>query len=80
MTHHLGIERQENNRSTTRELLQEHSLLSCKPHPLQKEEGSGHAATIELSPRQELDVTNQIRTALRRLHPLSWSTITSQRV
>ena len=35
--------------------------LSCKPHPSQREEGSGHAATIELSPRQKLDVTNQIR-------------------
>ena len=35
---------------------------------------SGHTATIELSPRQKLDLTNQI-CALRRLHPLSWSTI-----
>ena len=43
------------------------------------ERGSGHAATIELSSQQKLDVTNQI-CALRRLHPLSWSTITSQRV
>ena len=46
---------------------------SRKPHPSQREEGSGHAATIELSPRQKLDVTNQIR-ALRRSHqtlPLS---------
>ena len=24
---------------------------SCKPHPSQREEGSGHAATIELSPQ-----------------------------
>ena len=52
---------------------------SCKPHPSQREEVSGHTATIELSPQQKLDVTNQIR-ALRRLHPLSWSTIMSQRV
>ena len=46
---------------------------SRKPHPSQREEGSGHAATIELSPRQKLDVTNQIR-APRRSHqtlPLS---------
>ena len=55
----------------------DHSLAS---HTLRRrEEGSGHAATIELSPRQKLVVTNQIR-ALRRSHPLSWSTITSQRV
>ena len=47
--------------------------------PSQREEGSGHAATIELSPRQKLVRTNQIR-ALRSSHPLSWSTITSQRV
>ena len=31
-------------------------------------------ATIELLPRKKLDLTNQIHT-LRRLHPLSWSTI-----
>ena len=61
---------------------------SLASHTLRRErpEGSGHAATIELSPRQKLDVTNQkldvtnqIR-ALRGSHPLSWSTITSQRV
>ena len=40
---------------------------------------SGHAATIELSPRQKLVRTNQI-CALRGSHSLSWSTITSQRV
>ena len=51
-----------------------HSLAS---HTLHREEGSGHAATIELSPWQKLDVTNQIR-ALCRLHPLSRSTFTSQ--
>ena len=28
--------------------------------PSQKEEGSGHAAAIELSPRQKLAVTNEI--------------------
>ena len=38
----------------------------------EREEGSGHAATIELSPRQKLAVTNEIRT-LHRLHLLSWS-------
>ena len=38
-----------------------HSLTS---HTLQR---SGHTATIELSPRQKLDVTNQIR-ALRADH------------
>ena len=40
---------------------------------------SGHAATIELSPWQKLDVTNQI-CALRRSHLLSWSTTMSQHV
>ena len=49
---------------------------SHKPHPSQREEGSGHSAIGELSPRQKLDGINQIR-ALRRLHWLSWSTITS---
>ena len=38
----------------------ERASSSRKPHPSQKEEGSGHTATIELSPRQKLDVTNQI--------------------
>ena len=32
-------------------------------------EGSGHAATIELSPQQKLDVTNQIH-VFRRSHPV----------
>ena len=54
-------------------------VTSLASRTLRREEGSGHAATIELSPQQKLDVTNQIR-ALRRSHPLSWSTITSQRV
>jgi len=31
------------------------STYSRKPHPLQKEEGSGHAATIKLLPQQKLD-------------------------
>ena len=39
-------------------------------------EGSGYTATMESSPRQELDVANQIPTC-RRSYPLSWSTITS---
>ena len=55
------------------------SRWSHKPHPSQREEGSGHAATIELLPRQKLDVANQIR-AICRSHLLSWSTITSQRI
>ena len=38
----------------------ERASSSHKPHPSQREEGSGHAATIKLSPRQKLDVTNQI--------------------
>ena len=51
-----------------------HSLTS---YTLRREEGSGHAATIELSPRQKLDVTNQIH-ALRKSDLLSWSTIMSR--
>ena len=27
---------------------------SCKPHPLPREEGSGHAVTTELSPGMQL--------------------------
>ena len=50
-------------------------LISLTSH---REEGSCHAATIELSPWQKLDMTNQIRT-LHRSYPLSWSTIMSQR-
>ena len=55
------------------------TLFSCSlaSHTLHREKGSGHTATIELSSRQKLDVTNQIRT-LCRSHPLSWSTITSR--
>ena len=44
---------------------------SLASHTLRRER-SGHAATIELLPRQKLALTNQIH-ALRRLHPLSWS-------
>ena len=50
------------------------SSCSLASHTLRREEGSCHAATIELSSRQKLDVTNQI-CALRRSHLLSWSTI-----
>ena len=50
-----------------------HSLAS---HTLRREEGYGYAATIELSPRQKLDVTNQIH-ALRKSDLLSWNTIMS---
>ena len=46
--------------------------VSHKPHPLQGEEGSGHTATIELSPWQNAAMTNEIQ-ALCRLHSLSWS-------
>ena len=41
-------------------------------HTLHREEGSGHAATVELSPRQKLAVNNEI-CALYRSHRLSWS-------
>ena len=45
-------------------------------HAQLTEEGSCHATTIKLSPRQKLDVTNHIH-ALHRLHPLSLSSNTS---
>ena len=45
-------------------------VRSLTGHTLCREGGSVHAATIELSPWQKLDVTNQIR-ILHRLHPLS---------
>ena len=48
--------------------------FSLTSHTLQ---GSGHAATIELSPRQKLGVTNEIRT-LRRLNPLSWNSLVKE--
>ena len=38
---------------------------SLASHTLRREEGSGHTATIELSPQQKLDVTNQIHTVDR---------------
>ena len=53
-------------------LLTHAHTLSLASHTLCREEGSGHAASIELSPRQKLDMTNQIH-AVRRSHPLSWS-------
>ena len=46
-----------------------YSLTSLASHTLCREEGSGHAATIELSPRQKLDVTNQIRMTQKLWHP-----------
>ena len=49
---------------------------SLASHNLHREDGSCHAATIELSPWQKLDVTYYI-CALHRLHPLSLSTNTS---
>ena len=48
------------------------SLVSQATPFAEREEGSGHAATIELSPMQKLAVANEI-CALCRLHPLSWS-------
>ena len=53
-------------------MMKTNRLATHKPHPSQREEGSGHIATIELSLRQKLAVTNEI-CALHRLHPLSWS-------
>ena len=35
------------------------ALSSLASHTLRREEGSGHAATIELSTRQKLVITNQ---------------------
>lgn len=35
---------------------------SCGPHLLQGEEGPSHAATINLSPQQNVAVTNKIHT------------------
>ena len=32
----------------------EQEYMSHKPHPSQREEGSGHATTIELSPRNAI--------------------------
>ena len=48
-----------------------HMKTSVTSHTLRgREEGYRHAATIELLPRQRLDVTNHI-CALHRSHPLS---------
>jgi len=48
------------------------SLLRCplvaQATPSQREEGSGHAATVELFPWQKLDVTNQIRALRNHCH------------
>ena len=35
-------------------------IISLASHTLHREEGSEHAATIELSPQQKLAVTNEI--------------------
>ena len=35
-------------------------FISLASQTLRREEGSGHVATLKLSPRQKLDVTNQI--------------------
>ena len=58
--------------STFSEMIERKTCMysSLASHTLCREEGSGHAATIELLLRQKLDVTNQIRT-LHRSHPLS---------
>ena len=40
--------------------------ISLTSHTLHREEGSGHAATIKMSPRQKRNVINQIR-GLHRL-------------
>ena len=45
------------------------TLMEAKltSHTLHREEGSGHTATIKLSPWLKLDVTNQIRTLHRHM-------------
>ena len=48
------------------------TLLVSQATLSQREEGSGHAATIELSLQEKVGVTNEIR-ELRRLYPLSRS-------
>ena len=48
------------------------SDTSLASHTLHREEGSRHTTTIELSPQQKLDVTNQIH-AFSRSHSLSSS-------
>ena len=55
-----------------RKLLHVHTSSSLASYTLHREEESGHAATIEFSPRQKLAVTNEICTVCS-LHPLSWS-------
>ena len=39
----------------------EHIIASLASHTLHREEGSGHTATIDLSPPKKLAVTNEIR-------------------
>ena len=46
--------------------------LILASHTFRREERSGQAVTIKLSPQQKLAVTNEICT-VRRLHLLSWS-------
>ena len=48
------------------------TVWSHKATPLHREEESGHAATIVLSPQQKLVLTNEIHT-LHRSHLLSQS-------
>ena len=46
--------------SSFSEMIKKTSMYSSlTSHTLCREEGSGHAATIELSPRQKLDVTKR---------------------
>ena len=48
-------------------------MLVVTPHHLRNREWSSHAATIELSPQQNVAATNQIHAcSLFRLHLLSW--------
>ena len=59
--------------ATTQWLRRDQTLpLSAKGVACETKEGSGHIATIELSPQQKLAVTNEIW-AFCRLHLLSWS-------
>ena len=56
---HIDIKTSKNKnfsiiRHKTIYFLDQEYMLSHKPHPLQKEEGSGHAATIELLPRNAI--------------------------
>ena len=55
-------------------------VLQLKSHPLYKEEGSGHAAAIELSAWQKPTVTNESRAILVDCIHFHGVAITSQRV